>query len=73
MSVTNLTNGAETCAVIVSDGTQRAITYDSTFSWFGTQIPYTSASSGKKLLVAISCISSPSAGTYVMGAASAQV
>jgi len=73
VSVTNLTNGAETCAVIVSDGTQRAITYDSTFSWFGTQTPYTSTTSGKKILVALSCILSPSTGTYVLGATSPQI
>jgi hypothetical protein len=71
VSAKNLTNGAEICAVIVSDGTQRAITYNSVFSWFGTLIPYTSTTADKKILVAMSCFSGT--GTNILGATSAQL
>ena len=70
VSVSNPTNGAEICAIIVSDGTPRALTYDGrgTFAWFGTQIPHTSAVSGKAVLAVFSCAS----GT-VYGATTAQL
>ena len=71
VSLKNTSNGAEICAVLISDGTQRAITYDSGFSWFGTQVPYTSVVSGNKILVAMSCISAT--GTNILGATSAQI
>lgn len=71
VSAKNFTNGAEICAVIISDGTSRALTYESGFSWFGTQIPYTAATVNNKVLVALSCISAT--GTNVIGATSAQL
>jgi hypothetical protein len=67
----NYTAGAEIAAILVSDGTQRPVTYSTEFSWFGTQIPHTSATATRKILVAMA-----SAGTVpskVVGATTAQI
>jgi len=70
VSAKNSSNGAEVCAVILSDGTQRSITYDGNFSWFGTQVPFTPLAVNKKVLVALSCISA--SGSGILGATSIQ-
>lgn len=71
VSAKNLTPGAEICAVLLSNGAQKTIGYDSTFSWFGTQIPVTSATNGKKVLVPMSCTGTVS--SKVNGASTAQL
>jgi hypothetical protein len=71
LSAKNRRTGAEVCAVIVSNGVQQAITYDTVFSWFGTQVPYTSTTSGKSILVPLTCLNGD--GTNVVGATSAQI
>lgn len=71
LSAKNRRTGAEVCAVIVSNGVQQAITYDTAFSWFGTQVPYTSTTSGKSILVPLTCLNGD--GTNVVGATSAQL
>lgn len=53
VSAKNITPGAEMSAVLISDGTPREITYDGQFSWFGTQVPRTSAVADKKVIVAM--------------------
>ena len=71
VSAKNITPGAEIAIQLISNGTPKAIYYDSTFSWFGTQIPFTSATSGKKILVALGSYGSTA--STVIGATQSQL
>ena len=67
----NYTAGAEIAAVLISDGTQRTVTYSTDFSWFGTQVPVTPSTANKKILVALASVGTvPS---KVIGATTAQI
>jgi hypothetical protein len=67
----NYTAGAEIAAVLISNGTQRAITYSVDFSWFGTQVPFSSTTANKKILVAMA--STGTVPSKVIGATTAQI
>ena len=71
VSAKNLSEGAEICAVIVSDGTGRSIGYTGSFAWFGTLMPFTPATANNKILVAMTCISAT--GTNVIGGIAVQI
>jgi hypothetical protein len=69
IAVSNQTNGAELCVIIVSDGSQRALGYaGGTYAWFGTRVPFTSPTAGNQVVVTFSCASN-----VVMGATAAQI
>jgi hypothetical protein len=67
----NYTPGAEISAVLISNGQQRVITYDAEFSWFGTQVPVTSTTANKKILVALA--STGTVPSKVLGASTPQL
>lgn len=67
----NYRPGVTICAILASDGTQRAVGYDSTFAWFGTQIPYTSTTSGKQIIVTMTSTGNTASG--ILAATAAQL
>lgn len=71
VSAKNYTPGAEISAVLVSNGNQRTLAYDAAFSWFGTQVPMTSAVANKKVLVALA--STGTTPSNVLGASTPQL
>ncbi len=62
LSAKNYRPGIAIVAQVISDGTARAITYDNTFAWFGTQIPSTVATTGKQILVTLTSTSNAASG-----------
>jgi hypothetical protein len=71
LSAKNYRPGIAIVAQLISDGTARAITYDSAFAWFGTQIPSTVATTGKQILVTLTSTSSVASG--VIAASTPQI
>ena len=71
ISAKNFTPGAEVTVVLVSNGSQRPVAYDAQFSWFGTQVPFTSPTSNQKILVQLA--STGTVATKVLGETQSQV
>lgn len=70
VSAKNLTAGVQVCAVLVSDGAQRNILYDSNISWF-SQVPATPLAADKKVLVTLTSIGTTAA--RVLGESAVQL
>ena len=58
----NYTAGADIGVILISNGQTFAITYDGNYTFFGTQIPYTVATNGKRILVPLSSITTAASG-----------
>lgn len=71
VSAKNFTPGAEIAVCLVSNGQQKAISYDAQFSFFGTQMPYTSPTAGKKILIPLA--STGTVASKVLGATQPQL